>query len=99
MVQRSSVRRERLLREFGANIRRWRKVNGTTASELAERAFVTRATLREIETGTGTARTDSLLAVLMALGIADSIVSAADPYNNSTARARIDEILKKGGEL
>lgn len=99
MVQRGSVRRERLLREFGANIRRWRKLNGTTASELAERAFVTRATLRDIETGTGTARTDSLLAVLMALGIADGIVTAADPYNDSAARARIDEMLKTGGEL
>lgn len=28
MVQRRSARQERLLKEFGANIRRWRKVNG-----------------------------------------------------------------------
>lgn len=99
MVQRSSVRRERLQRELGENIRRWRKVNGVTASELAERAFITRATLRDIEKGTGTARTDSLFAVLIALGIADAVISAADPYNSTSARARMDEILKTGGTL
>jgi transcriptional regulator with XRE-family HTH domain len=99
MVQRSSVRRDRLLRELGANIRRWRKVNSMTSTELAERAFVTRATLRDIEEGTGTPRTDSLFAVLIALGVADTVVGAADPYNSTSARARIDDILKTGGSL
>jgi ribosome-binding protein aMBF1 (putative translation factor) len=52
MVQRRSVKQERLLKEFGENIRRWRKVNGMSASELASRAFITRETLRSIEAGT-----------------------------------------------
>ena len=51
MVQRTSVRQQRALKDFGINIRRWRKVNGMSASDLATRAFVTRETLRNIEIG------------------------------------------------
>ncbi|WP_084697268.1 helix-turn-helix domain-containing protein [Glaciibacter superstes] len=96
VVKRSSVRQERLLRIFGSNIRRWRRVNGMSATTLAERAFITRETLRNIETGTGTPRIDSLFAVLTALGIADTVITAVDPYNNQAARARIDDILGTG---
>ncbi|MBU1251215.1 MAG: helix-turn-helix domain-containing protein [Actinobacteria bacterium] len=99
MVQRVSPRQQRLLREFGAHIRRWRKVNGMTAVELSRRAFVTRETLRHIESGTGAPRLDSLIAVLAALGIADTIVGAADPYKSEAARARIDAIIGEGGSL
>jgi transcriptional regulator with XRE-family HTH domain len=99
MAQRRSVRQKRLLEEFGANIRRWRKVNGMSASSLAERAFVTRETLRNIEAGTGTPRLESLFAVLAIIGIADAIVTASDPYKNDAARPRIDEILGSGGSL
>jgi transcriptional regulator with XRE-family HTH domain len=99
MVQRRSVKQERLLKEFGENIRRWRKVNGMSASELASRAFITRETLRSIEAGTGSPRADSLFAVLSTLGIADTVVRAVNPYNSDAARARIDDILGAGGSL
>lgn len=96
---RESPRRERLQVEFGRNIRRWRRVNQMSATDLAERASVTRATLRGIEAGTGTARIDSLFAVLIALGVADTVVEATDPYTSVTGRARIDELLRRGGKL
>lgn len=99
MVQRRSVRQGRLLKEFGANIRRWRKVNGMTASSLAERAFVTRETLRNIEAGTGTPRMDSLFSVLAVVGIVETVVGASDPYRSDSARPRIDKILGSGGSL
>lgn len=86
MVQRRSVRQARLLNEFGANIRRWRKINGLTATSLAERAFVTRETLRNIEEGTGTPRLDSLFALLAVTGIVDAIVNASDPYKSVAPR-------------
>lgn len=98
MVQRSSPRRSRQLVEFGANIRRWRALNGMSAAELADRAAVSRATLRLIETGEG-GRIDSLFAVLGALGIADTAVAGIDPYENDAARARIDDLLRRGGTL
>jgi transcriptional regulator with XRE-family HTH domain len=99
MVQRRSVRQQRLLQEFGTHIRRWRKVNGMSASDVADRAFVTRETLRNIESGTGAPRMDSLFAILAVIGIADAVVDAANPYNSDVARVRIDEILKTGGTL
>lgn len=98
MVQRTSPRRRRQLAAFGENIRRWRAVNGLSASELAERAAVTRQTLRAIESGEG-GRIDSLFAVLEALGIAETAIDGIDPYRSDAARARIDDILRSGGAL
>jgi transcriptional regulator with XRE-family HTH domain len=98
MVQRSSPRRRKQLAAFGENIRRWRALNGLSAAQLADRAAVSRQTLRAIESGGG-GRIDSLFAVLGALGIADTAVDGIDPYKNATARARIDDILRGGGTL
>lgn len=96
MVQRKSVKRERELRELGEHIRRWRRLRGLSAARLAERAAVTRETLRHLEQGTGAVRLDSLFAVLGALGIAGSVLHAVDPYNSTSARARMDDILNAG---
>lgn len=98
MVQRSSPRRRQQLVAFGENIRRWRALNGLSAAELADRAAVSRQTLRLIESGQG-GRIDSLFAVLGALGIADTAVAGIDPYSSDTARARIDDLLRHGGTL
>ncbi|KQO65186.1 hypothetical protein ASF23_03485 [Curtobacterium sp. Leaf261] len=74
-------------------------MNGMSASELAERAAVSRVTLRNIETGVTSARVDSLLAILTALGVVDRVIESTDPYRNDAARVRIDEILGAGGSL
>ena len=99
MAQRDSAQRVRFLRDFGANLRRWRKVNRMSAVQVAERASITRQTLRNIENGTGTARMDSLFAVLTVLGVEGLLVDAADPYNNNAGRSRIDDILNAGGTV
>ncbi len=91
MVQRRSPKRDRQLAVIGANITRWRRLQGLSASALAERAFVTRATLRGIEQGTGTASFHAVLAVLNALGIADGLVTATDPMGSAAGRALIDD--------
>lgn len=99
MVTRTSARQQRLLRELGSNIQRWRKINGITATDLAQRAFVSRKTLREIEAGTGTSQLASLMAVLTVLGIADTVVSSADPHRSEIGRIRMDAIVQAGGEV
>lgn len=99
MVQRTSARRDQMLRQFGSNVRRWRRVNQLTTLEVAERASVTRETLRNIETGTGSPRLESVFAVLSALGIAESIVDAADPLSSDVGRVRVDAILRAGKPL
>lgn len=90
-MQRRSPKRTRQLETIGENITRWRKLQGVSASALAERAYVTRATLRAIERGTGTASFNAVISVANALGIADSLVAATDPLLSAAGRALIDE--------
>src|ERR1700733_14886783 len=87
---------ERALRVLGEHVSNWRKLNRLTAAQVAERANVSRETLRAIEQGRGTASTENLLRVLRIIGIMDSVVAAADPYRTGVGRLRRDEILPKG---
>lgn len=100
----SSVRRnqfptpipvERALRVLGTHVSNWRKLNRLTAAQVAERAGISRDTLRAIEQGRGTASTENLLRVLRIIGIMDEVVRAADPYETDVGRLRMDEILPK----
>jgi len=86
MATRISSRTRRDLEVFGANVARWRKIQGLTAQMVADRAAVTRATLRSIEHGEGTARTENLFAVLRVLGQSDAVVTATDPLNSDLGR-------------
>ena len=73
----------------------WRKLNRLTAAQVAERANISRETLRAIEQGKGTASTENLLRVLRIIGIMDSVVAAADPCQTDVGRLPMDEILPK----
>ncbi|GAA1320561.1 helix-turn-helix domain-containing protein [Leucobacter albus] len=87
MVTRSSLSRDRQLAQFGEHIRAWRQLQGLSASELARRANVTRATLRSVEDGVGSPRFDSVMAVVAALGFAEHLVASADPLGTDAGRA------------
>ena len=86
---------ERALRVLGEHVSNWRKLNRLTAAQVAERANISRETLRAIEQGKGTASTENLLRVLRIIGIMDGVVAAADPYQTDVGRLRMDEILPK----
>lgn len=90
---RRSPARARQLVELGQNLVRWRKLQGLSATQLAERAHITRDTLRAIETGAGTARMDSLFAVLAVLGVGNDVVASTDPWASSAGRALMDQQL------
>ena len=94
MVTRHSPARTRMLAELGSNIARWRKLQGLSASQLAERAHVTRDTLRGIETGAGAPRLDSLLAVLTSLGMVNTVIASTDPWNSLAGRTLMDDVLR-----
>jgi transcriptional regulator with XRE-family HTH domain len=85
----------RALRVLGEHVSNWRKLNRLTAAQVAERANISRETLRAIEQGKGTASTENLLRVLRIVGIMDSVVAAADPYRTDVGRLRMDEVLPK----
>lgn len=85
----------RALRVLGEHVSTWRKLNRLTAAQVAERANISRDTLRAIEQGKGTVSTENLLRVLRILGIMDEVVKAADPYETDVGRLRMDETLPK----
>jgi|ERR1700677_3005185 transcriptional regulator with XRE-family HTH domain len=85
----------RSLRLLGEHVSNWRKLNQLTAAQVAERAGISRDTLRAIEQGKGTVSTENLLRVLRTIGIMDTVVRAADPYETDVGRLRMDEILPK----
>jgi len=85
----------RALRVMGTHVSNWRKLQRLTAAQVAERAGISRDTLRAIEQGKGTASTKNLLRALRILGILDDVVAAADPYQTDVGRLRADEILPR----
>jgi len=88
-----SVRGERDLRVFGDNILRWRKLSGLTAQMVADRAGVTRNTLRAIETGAGTARLENVFSVMHVLGVTDEVLNATEPLNTDLGRINAERML------
>src|SRR5580700_5554489 len=85
----------RALRALGTHVANWRKLQRLTAAQVAERAGISRDTLRAIEQGKGTASTENLFRVLRIVGILDNVVAAADPYQTDVGRLRADEILPR----
>ena len=85
----------RALRVLGTHVSDWRKLQRLTAAQVAERADISRDTLRAIEAGKGTASAENLLRVLRVLGILDAVITATDPYQTDVGRLRADEILPK----
>lgn len=93
MATRRSSAVNRDLRRFGDNLVRWRKINSLTQEVVAERAGVTRATLRSIERGEGTAQLENVFAVLRVLGQAPAVLDATEPLNTDLGRARANLAL------
>ena len=80
---------------IGAHLAAWRKLQGLTAEQVAERAGVSRGTLRRLENGEISVGLGVLLNVTRVLGVLDRVVEAFDPYETDLGRARADEALPK----
>lgn len=78
---------------LGEHVSTWRRLQNLTAAQVAERAGITRGTLRRLEQGEPTVGMDVFLSVARALGQLDRVVEALDPYETDLGRARADQIL------
>ena len=88
-----SVRRA--VQKFGTDVQTWRKLRGLTAEQVADRAGISRPTLRKLEHGSGNVSLEITLRVLRALGIMDVVVNSADPLRSDLGRLRSEEALPK----
>lgn len=92
-ARRLPTRTRRAGEHIGAHLAAWRKLQGLTAQQVAERAGVDRSTLRRLEHGETTVSLAAVLNVARALGQLDRVVDAFDPYETDLGRARADEQL------
>jgi len=89
------VRTRLAAEQLGAHVTAWRKLNGLTAAQVADRAGITRDTLRKLEHGDPSVGLEVFLNVSRVLGALDRIVEALDPYETDLGRARADQTLPK----
>lgn len=91
----AGYRIERQMAEFGEHVRGWRMVLGLTAQQVAERAGISRTTLRKIEAGDPGVGLGSVAQVLRALGVLDQAVEAIDPLASDIGRLRAGSLAKR----
>jgi transcriptional regulator with XRE-family HTH domain len=80
---------------IGALLTAWRKLQSLTAEQVADRAGISRTTLRNLERGETTVGLEAFLNVARVLGTLDRLVEALDPYETDLGRARADQVLPK----
>lgn len=85
-MPRPSHAADRDLARFGKSLRDWRKIQRLTAQEVADRAGITRSTLRAIETGQAGAQIGNVFRVLRVLGVSSDVLEAADPTRSDVWR-------------
>lgn len=88
------IRTQRAAERLGVHIATWRKLLNLTADQVAQRADISRGTLRRLESGE-TVGLDVVLAVTRALGVMDQLVDAVDPWESDIGRARAGAVLPK----
>ena len=91
----SGYRIDREITELGEHVRGWRMVLNLTAQQVAERADISRTTLRKIESGDPNVSFANVTQVLRALGVLDKVVDALDPLNSDIGRLRAGNLTKK----
>jgi len=86
---------DREITELGEHVRGWRMVLNLTAQQVAERADISRTTLRKIESGDPNVSFANVTQVLRALGALDLVVDALDPLGSDIGRLRAGNLTKK----
>lgn len=89
------ARTRRAALQMGEHLTAWRKLQGLTAEQVAERADISRLTLRRLESGEVSVGLDVLLNVARVLGTLDRLIDALDPYETDLGRARANQALPK----
>lgn len=95
MAPSSPARVRRAAADIGRQLAAWRKLQNLTAQQVAERADISRDTLRRLEHGEAGVSLGVVLNVARALGVLDRLVDALDPYQTDLGRARASAALPR----
>ena len=79
----------------GEHLKTWRKIYELKASQVAERAGISLATLHKVESGDSTVSSAAFLEVARSLGLLDVLTESLDPLSSDLGRARLSEKLPK----
>lgn len=94
-AKQTPVRVQRAAVDIGTQLAAWRRMQSLTAVQVAERANISRDTLRRLEHGDPAVSMETVLGVVRALGALDRLVDALDPYQTDLGRARASAALPK----
>lgn len=94
-MKQTPVRVQRAAADIGTHLTAWRRMQNLTAVQVAERANISRDTLRRLEHGDPGVSLETVLGVVRALGALDRLVDALDPYQTDLGRARASTALPK----
>lgn len=92
-VHHTPARVQRAALDIGNHLAAWRKMQDLTAQQVAERANISRDTLRRLEHGHVGVSLETVLGVARALGALDRVVDALDPWSTDLGRARASAAL------
>lgn len=95
MAPSTPARVRRAAADIGGQLAAWRKLQNLTAQQVAERADISRDTLRRLEHGETGVSLGVVLNVARALGALDRLVDALDPYQTDLGRARASAALPR----
>jgi transcriptional regulator with XRE-family HTH domain len=87
-------RTQRTAERIGEQLAAWRKLLDLTSQQTAERAGISRKTLSRLENGENVSFS-TFLAVSRALGIADRVTEAVDPWHTDLGRMRAEASIPK----
>ncbi|WP_028278969.1 helix-turn-helix transcriptional regulator [Arthrobacter sp. H5] len=87
------MKTQRAAATIGGQLLTWRKLLGLTAQQVADRAQISRTTLRKLEQGDLGVGFGVFLDVARVLGMSETLSTALDPYETDFGRARADQQL------
>lgn len=86
---------ERRGREIGQHLRTWRRMQDLKAEEVAQRAGISRTTMRRVEQGEAGVSFGAVLSVADALGQLDHVAASFDPLSTDLGKLRAQQRLPK----
>lgn len=90
-----SSRTRKAARTLGEYIATFRKLQNLTAEQVADRAGISRTTLRRLEQGEVTVGLDVLLEVCRVLGILDFVLQGMNPYETALGQSLAEDQIQQ----